>query len=83
MTENEKWVTEIDDVAKSCGYETLYIPDRGGLPAVAIAKPDLRPVSHISALVWEYLNAHGDAAQWLSLWLNACSHSVSKRSTTP
>lgn len=75
----EEWIKEIDDVAKSCGYETEYMPDRVGGPVVAIAKTGFRPISHISEVVWEYLKAHGDAVQWLSLWLNSCTHSAKQR----
>ncbi len=75
----EKWVKEIGDVAESCGYEALYIPDRGGIPVVAISKLGFGPVSHINEIVWGCLKAHGDAVQWLSLWLNSCTHSMSQR----
>jgi len=70
----ELWVKEISDVAESCGYEGTYIPERGGFPAVAVAKQGFRPITHISESVWECLKAHGDAVQWLTLWLNACLH---------
>lgn len=73
------WIEEIISVAEACGCKHVHYPNRGGIECVGITYDEAHFVSHISEDVWKYLKEHGDAENWLTLWLKACEYSRSQR----
>lgn len=73
------WIEEIAAIAEACGYTHVYYPDRGGMECVGITYDGTHFSSHISKIIWEYMKQHGDAENWLVLWLRACEYSRNQR----